>query len=142
MNIFKILNTDIIMRIFLWILQILLALQFLQHGIIMVFPPAEYVGMINATMGVGLRYFIGIAELLAVVGLILPGLLRIYTWLVPLTAACLMVVAASASVFHSIRGETSSAVYTAVLFLIITFFGYMRWKVKPILPRQTAESSM
>lgn len=130
------------MKIFLWILQILLAVQFLQHGIIMVFPPAEYVEIMNASLGVGLRYFIGIAELLAVAGLILPGLLRIYTWLIPLTAACLMVVAGSATVFHSIRGETGSAIYTAVLFIIISFFAYMRWKVKPILPRKTAESSV
>lgn len=129
------------MKIFLWILQVLLAVQFLQHGIIMTFPPAEYVEIMNATLGVGLRYFIGIAELLAVVGLIVPAVLRVYTWLIPLTAACLMVVAGSASVYHSIRGETGSAIYTAVLFVIITFFGYMRWKVNPILSRQKTEPS-
>jgi uncharacterized membrane protein YphA (DoxX/SURF4 family) len=124
------------MNIFLWILQLLLAAQFLQHGLIMTFPPKEYIEIINATIGVGLRYFIGIAELLAVLGLILPGLLRIYTWLLPVTLAGLMIVAASATVYHSIRGETSSALYTVVLFVIIAFVGYMRWKVKPILPRK------
>ena len=123
------------MKIFLWILQVLIAAQFLQHGLIMVFPPAEYLETMNAAFGVGFRYFIGIAELLAVVGLILPGLLRIYTWLIPLTAAGLMIVAGSATVYHSFRGETSNAVYTVVLFIVITFFGYMRWKVKPILSR-------
>ena len=123
------------MKIFLWILQLLLAAQFLQHGLIMVFPPAEYVEIMNATLGVGFRYFIGIAELLAVAGLILPALLRIYTWLIPLTAAGLMIVTGSATVHHLSRGETSSAMYTAVLFIVITFFGYMRWKVKPILSR-------
>lgn len=127
------------MKIFLWILQVLIALQFLQHGIIMVFPPAELVQIINDNLGVGLRYFIGIAELLAVIGLILPGLLRIYTWVIPLTAVCLMVVAISATIYHSVRGETSSAIYTAVLFIVVTFFAYMRWKVIPILPRQKTE---
>ncbi len=126
------------MNIILWILQVLLAAQFLQHGIIMVFPPAEYIEIMNATLGVGFRYFIGIAELLAVVGLILPGLLRIYTWLLPLTAVGLMIVTGSATVYHSFRGETSSAVYTAVLFIIISFTGYMRWKVKPILSHNKA----
>ncbi len=129
------------MNIVLWILQLLLAAQFLQHGLIMVFPPAEYVEIMNATLGIGLRYFIGITELLAVLGLILPGLLRIYTWLLPLTLAGLMIVTASATVHHSLRGETSSAIYTAVLFIIITFVAYMRWKIKPILPRQTVQSS-
>jgi uncharacterized membrane protein YphA (DoxX/SURF4 family) len=123
------------MKIFLWVLQVLLALQFLQHGIIMVFPPAELVPIINTNIGVVLRYIIGIAELLAVVGLILPGLLRIYTWLLPLTAAGLMIVTASATVYHLFRGEISNAIYVAVLFIIITFVGYMRWKVKPILSR-------
>jgi uncharacterized membrane protein YphA (DoxX/SURF4 family) len=122
------------MNIILWILQVLLAAQFLQHGIMMVFPPAEYVEIMNANMAVGLRYFIGIVEFLAVIGLLLPGILRIYTWLIPLTGVGLMLVIASATVLHFTRGETSSAVYTAVLFLIITYTTYMRWKVKPIFP--------
>ncbi|HZW38695.1 MAG TPA: DoxX family protein [Ignavibacteriaceae bacterium] len=123
------------MNIILWILQILLALQFLQHGIIMLFPPAEYVAIMNATLGIPLRYFIGITELLAVLGLILPGLLRIYTWLLLFTLAGLMIIAISASVYHFVRGEASSGVYTAALFVIITFVAYMRWKVKPILSK-------
>jgi len=124
------------MNIFLWILQLLLAAQFLQHGLIMLFPPEEYIEIMNATLGVGLRYFIGIVEILAVVGLILPGLLRIYTWLLPLTLAGLTILIACATVYHAIRGEMSSALYTAVLFVLIAFTGYMRWKVKPILPRR------
>lgn len=120
------------MNIILWILQVLLALQFLQHGIIMVFPPEGLVEIINETFGIGLRYFIGIAELLAVVGIILPGLLRIYTWFVPLTAFGLFLISLFATVYHLLRGETSSAVYTAVLILVTAFVTYMRWKVKPI----------
>ncbi|HKB87020.1 MAG TPA: DoxX family protein [Ignavibacteriaceae bacterium] len=126
------------MNIILWILQVLLAAQFLQHGLIMLFPPEEYIEIMNATLGVGLRYFIGIVELLAVVGLILPGLLRIYTWLLPLTLAGLMLLTASAAVHHSFRGESSSAIYTIVLFIVITLVAYLRWKVKPILPRQSS----
>jgi len=126
------------MNIILWILQVLLAAQFLQHGLIMLFPPEEYIEIMNATLGVGLRYFIGIVELLAVVGLILPGLLRIYTRLLPLTLAGLMLLTASAAVHHSFRGESSSAIYTIVLFIVITLVAYLRWKVKPILPRQSS----
>ena len=129
------------MNIVLWILQVLLAAQFLQHGLIMVFPPAEYIEIMNATLGVGFRYFIGIAELLAVVGLILPGALRIYIWLLLFTLVGLLIVSASATVYHLFRGETSSAIYTAILSIIIMFVAYMRWKVKPILPKQSAQSS-
>ena len=38
------------MNIILWILQVLLAAQFLQHGLIMVFRPAELIEVINANI--------------------------------------------------------------------------------------------
>jgi uncharacterized membrane protein YphA (DoxX/SURF4 family) len=128
------------MNIFLWILQVLIAAQFLQHGLLMIFPPAQYVQLMNANLGIGLRYFIGITELLAVIGIILPGILRIYTWYIPLTGLGLMIITASATVFHAVKGENGSALYTAVLFLIITFTTYMRWKIKPIPPRVKKQS--
>lgn len=33
------------------------------------------------------------------------------------------------------RGEVSSAIITAILFVLVTFVAYMRWKIRPILPR-------
>lgn len=123
-----------VMNILLWLLQLLLAAQFLQHGWLMIFPPDQYVDIMNATLGLGLRYFIGITELLAVLGLVLPGIIGYKTWLIPLTALGLMIITASASVYHLIRGENSAAIYTAVLFVICTFVAYMRWKVYPISP--------
>jgi uncharacterized membrane protein YphA (DoxX/SURF4 family) len=80
------------MKIALWILQVLLAIQFLWHGWLFVAPPAELVEMMNAQFAPGLRIFIGVAELLAAVGLILPGVTRILPWLTPLAAAGLMLV--------------------------------------------------
>lgn len=124
------------LNILLWILQILLAAQFLQHGIIMLFPPAQYVDIMNETIGIGLRYFIGITELLAVAGLLLPGIFGIATWLIPLTALGLMIISASASVFHLSRDENSAAYYTAMLFVVTTFVAIMRWKVYPVLPKK------
>src|SRR5262245_36916822 len=120
------------MNIFLWILQVLMAALFLWHGWLMLSPPAEYVEIMNATFAVWFRIFIGTAEVLAAFGLILPGITRVLPWLTALTAVGLMVVMASATVYHSIRSETSSAIQTAILFLLLTFLAYMRWKVKPI----------
>jgi putative oxidoreductase len=124
------------MRIVLWILQVLLAAVFLWHGWLYVAPPAELVEMMNAMIAPGLRTFIGVAELLAAVGLILPGVTRILPWLTPLAAAGLMIVMASATVFHLSRGETGNAGFAAVLFVLVTFVAYMRWKVNPITPRE------
>ena len=62
-----------ILNIALWILQFLLAALFLWHGQLMAFPPADMLAMINENIGEGLRMLIGIAEILAAAGLILPG---------------------------------------------------------------------
>src|SRR5262245_34643113 len=129
-----------IISIILWILQVLLAAQFLFHGWIMLFPPAEYVEGMNAVFAPWFRIFLGVAELLAAAGLILPGLTRIMPWLTTLAAAGVMIVLGSATVFHLFRGEIESAVTTAILFGLATFVATMRWKVKPILPRKGAQS--
>ena len=123
------------MNIVLWILQVLLAVQFVSHGWIFVAPPAEMVEAMNTFIAPWFRIFIGVAELLAAAGLILPGVTGIMPWLIPLTAAGLMIVTASAAGLHLSRGETGNAVYTAVLFVLVTFVAYMRWKVRPISPR-------
>jgi hypothetical protein len=94
--------------------------------------------MMNSFISPGFRTFIGVAELLAAAGLILPSLTRILPWLTPLAAAGLMIVMGSAAVLHFSRGEIGSAISAIVLFGLVTFVAFMRWKVKPILPREIA----
>jgi putative oxidoreductase len=126
------------LNIALWVLQVLLAAAYLAHGWMMVAPPAELVAIMNAQLGEGLRLFIGVAELLAAVGLILPGVTRILPWLTALAAAGLMIVMGSATLLHIFRGESGSAISTAVLFVLVTIVAYTRWKVQPISPRKRA----
>ena len=126
------------MNILLWVLQALLALAFFAHGWIMVVPPASLIEQMNAAMAPGFRLFIGVAELIAAFGLIVPGATRIQPWWVPSAAAGLMVVMISATIFHVMRGEVSSAITTVVLLVICTFVAYMRWKVMPIPARSTS----
>jgi uncharacterized membrane protein YphA (DoxX/SURF4 family) len=128
------------MNIALWVLQVLLAVFFLWHGWLYVAPPAEMAEMMNSFLAPGFRIFIGVAELLAAVGLILPGATRLLPWLTALAAAGLMVVTGSATVFHLFRDETGSAVTAAVLFVLVTLVAHMRWKVKPISPRKVNDS--
>jgi hypothetical protein len=49
-----------------------------------------------------------------------------------------MIVMISATIFHLIRGEESSAITTVVLLAIATFVAYVRWRVAPIRPRHIA----
>lgn len=130
------------MNIVLWILQGLLAVMFAWHGWLFVAPPAELVELINANIGPRFSFFIGVAELLAAVGLILPGVTRILPWLTALAAAGLMIVTASATGYHLFRGEIENGITTAVLFGLVTFVAYMRWKVKPISAQKTAPAKL
>ena len=127
-------------NIALWVLQVLMAALFFWHGQFTVFPPADMVAMINANIGEGLRVFIGVAEILAAIGLILPGLTRILPFLTALAAAGLMIVMSSATVFHFYRGETASAISALVIFLLVTVVAYSRWKVLPIAGRRFARA--
>ena|SRR6266850_1749809 len=126
------------MNILLWVLQVLLALAFFAHGVLFLFPPAAMVEQMNASLPRWFQLFLGVAEVLAAVGLTLPGITRIQPWLVPCAAAGLMIVMISATVFHLMRGEVSSAITTIVLLLMATYVAYMRWRAVPIRPRTVA----
>ena len=121
---------------FLWFIQIFLAVQYLFHGWIFVSPPAV---MAEAIAGMGLnpafRQFIGIAEILAAIGLVLPGLTRILPWLTPLAALGLTVVMASATIFHIGRNEVPNAVSAVNLVVLVALTAYLRWKVVAVRSR-------
>jgi putative oxidoreductase len=126
------------LNIALWVLQVLLAAAYLAHGWLMVSPPAELLALMNEQLGEGFRLFIGVAELLAAAGLILPGITRILPKLTALAAAGLMIVMSSATMLHLYKGENESAVSAAILFVLVTFVAYARWKVQPIAARKRA----
>ena len=120
------------MNILLWGLQVVLAVAFLAHGWMFLFPPASLVALMNAAISPPFRLFIGGAEVLAAIGLTLPGFTRILPWLVPAAAAGLMIVMTGAAILHASRGEVFSTISTAMLFALLTFVAYMRWRVLPI----------
>jgi uncharacterized membrane protein YphA (DoxX/SURF4 family) len=124
------------MNITLWVLQILLALAFLAHGVMFLAPPADIAVLMNAMLPRWFQVFLGVAEVLAAIGLTLPGLTRILPGLVPAAATGVMVVLVSATALHLWRAEFSSAVTTAVMLLMATAVAYARWRVVPIAPRR------
>ena len=129
------------MNITLWILQVLLALVFLAHGVMFLAPPPEIAVQMDATLPRWFQLFLGIAEVLAFVGLTLPGMTRVLPGLVPAAAVGVMMVTASATVLHLVRAEFSSAVITFVLLLMATFVAYGRLRLHPITPRTGAVAS-
>jgi uncharacterized membrane protein YphA (DoxX/SURF4 family) len=120
------------MNAVLWVLQVLLALAFFAHGALFLFPPAEMAQQMAAVIPRWFQLFLGVAEVLAAIGLTVPGLTRIRPSLVSWAAAGLMIVMVGATVLHASRGEISSAITTAILFVLLTVVAYVRWKVLPI----------
>jgi hypothetical protein len=120
------------MNIVLWVVQVLLAVAFFAHGWLFLFPPAAVAEQMNASLPRWFQLFLGVAEVLAAVGLTLPGVTRIMPWLVTAAAAGIMIVTVSATAFHLVRGEMSSAAITLLLLAMATFVAYMRHRVLPI----------
>src|SRR5205085_11293988 len=100
------------MNVLLWILQVLLAAAFLAHGWLRRAPPPAVAVQMNAILPRWFQIFIGVSEVLAAIGLTLPGLTRVRPGLVSAAAAGLMIVMISATVFHFRRGEVSSGLTT------------------------------
>lgn len=123
------------MNIVLWILQVLLALAFAAHGWMLLFPSPEIAALMNETLPRWFQLFLGVAEILAAVGLTLPGLTRILPAAIVWAAAGIMIVMVSATIWHLVRSEFSSAGITFVLLLMATCVAYMRHRILPIPPR-------
>jgi hypothetical protein len=114
------------MNIMRWTVQMLLAVAFFAHGWLFLAPPPEIAVQMNATLPRWFQLFLGVAEVLAALGLTLPGMTRILPWLVTWAAAGIMIVTASATFFHLSRGEMSSAAITLVLLALATFVAFVR----------------
>jgi uncharacterized membrane protein YphA (DoxX/SURF4 family) len=126
------------MNIVLWILQVLLAAAFLAHGVMLLAPPPDIAAQMYASLPRWFWLFLGVAEVLAAIGLILPGLTRIMPSLVVWAAAGIMFVMVSATIWHVMRNEISSALITLLLLAMATFVAYMRSRVLPIRERGVA----
>ena len=126
------------MNIAVWVVQVLLAVAFLAHGWLFLAPPPEIAAQMNASLPRWFQIFLGVAEVLAAVGLTLPGLTRILPWLITWAAVGIMVVMVSATAFHLMRGEISSAAITLLLLAMATWVAYMRHRVLPIGVRRLA----
>jgi hypothetical protein len=81
--------------------------------------------------------FLGLAETLGAIGLILPGLLRIRTGLTPLAASGLVVIMTGATVLTpTLLGmDVTMALPTLILGALAAAIAYSRWQVAPLHKR-------
>ena len=125
------------MNIALWVLQVLLAAAFFAHGLLFLNPPPDIAVQMNESLPRWFQLFLGVAEVAAAAGLTLPGMTRMLPQLVPAAAVGVVIVMISATVWHLVRAEYTSAVVTAVLLAMAAFVAHGRWRVRPIQPRRT-----
>jgi uncharacterized membrane protein len=130
-------------NIVLWVLQVLLGVYFFAVGVNhFILPPG-----LPATMSwmyelsPGMHYFSGIAEILAGLGLILPGVTKIQTRLTSLAGAGLVLVMIGAAVFHITRGEAPNIVQNIILGGLAAFVAYGRWKLRPLKDRSSPSAA-
>jgi uncharacterized membrane protein YphA (DoxX/SURF4 family) len=108
------------LHITLWVLQVALALAFGMIGVTKLTTSdavlIQQSGELIEKYGVGLIRFIGIAEVLGALGLILPAALRILPILTPLAALGLAIIMGLATALHASKGEP---IVTQVAFLLL-----------------------
>jgi len=119
----------------LWIVQGLLALLFLFTGGIKLVLPLEVLTEGTPLPGWFVR-FLGVAEVLGAIGLILPGLLRIRPGLTPLAAAGLVIIMIGATVLTLAGvvpvGGVAPVLIPLVVGLLSAFVAYGRWQLAPL----------
>jgi uncharacterized membrane protein len=123
------------MNITLWVVQGLLALAFLAAGVPKATQPIPAVSTRLTwakDVPAPLVRFIGVAEILGALGLILPALTGILPWLTVAAAAGLALIQASAIVFHLRRGEARVIVGNVVLLALALFVVYGRLALAPL----------
>jgi DoxX-like protein len=75
--------------------------------------------------------FLGVAEVLGALGLVLPEFLRIRPGLTPLAAAGLVIIMIGATVATLVGGMVAVALMTLVVALLAAFVAYGRWRLAP-----------
>jgi uncharacterized membrane protein YphA (DoxX/SURF4 family) len=111
----------------LWTIQILLALLFLFAGSMKFVMPVAKMNAGPIKLPGLFLHFIGAAELLGGLGLILPGLTGIRRGLTPLAAAGLLIIMIGAMTVTLMGGPAMTALLPFITGVMVAFVAYGRW---------------
>jgi len=113
--------------VLLWVIQGLLSAVFLFAGGMKWVLPAEALKG-SLPLPVGFFRFIGLAEVLGALGLILPGLLRVWPRLTPLAAWGLVTIMIGATLVTIVGGALAPALIPLVVGLLAVVVALGRWE--------------
>lgn len=123
------------MNIALWIVQIILSIKLITvsytHGLRQSQPTMQ--DAINKMGGFSrpLLFIIAICAFIGTLGLILPGVMGLSSWVTPVTAGILAVMLLSSIFFHIKSREKPKIFVSVVLFAFAVFIAYGRWVLVP-----------
>ena len=126
------------LHVALWVVQALLAANYGIAGVMKsTMPIADLAQKLvwPGALPVPLVRFIGVAELAAALGLILPSLTRVRPLLTSIAAAGLTVIMLLATAFHVSRGELQMLPVTLTFAALAAFVAWGRGKKAPIAAR-------
>jgi uncharacterized membrane protein YphA (DoxX/SURF4 family) len=133
-----------VLHVVLWIVQCLLGVMFLAVGAMKVTQPiaslANAMGW-PAEVPVALVRFIGVAEFLGGLALILPAATRIKPMLTPLAGVGLATAMLFATTFHISHGEFGAVAAPLVLGCLAAFVAWGRVAKAPIEPRYQSRAA-
>ncbi|MDQ0376090.1 DoxX family protein [Amycolatopsis thermophila] len=115
------------MNVALWIAAGALALVALVGGVSKVFVPVEKLagspgGEWTGDAGAGVVRGLGVLELLAAIGLVVPALVGVAPVMVPVTAACWVLLMIGAMVTHVRHGDGAKFVGLNLAYLALAVF--------------------
>jgi hypothetical protein len=116
----------------LWTAQTLAALLFLFAGSMKFIMPAEKMQQGPIVFSMAFMHFIGICECLGALGLLLPGLARVQTWLTPLAAAGLTIIMIGATTVTILSMGVAPSILPAVVGIVTVWIAYGRTRLVPI----------
>jgi hypothetical protein len=129
------------LNVILWVIQVVLALLYLfAGGAKLTLPVAVMTQQVHFPEPF-LR-FIGACEVLGAMGLLLPGLLRIRTYLTPLAAAGLVIIMIGATTIMLVVSGVAQALMPLCVGLLVAFVAYGRWQLAPIASRESSGRSV
>ena len=114
-----------------WVASALLAAAYLMAGGMKATQPITKLNEMMKWPGQypRLTRFVGVAEVLGAIGLILPVLTNILAWLTPLAALALVLVQVLAIGFHVMRKEPQVLPANVVLLALAAFIAWGRWSL-------------
>ena len=124
------------MNLALWIAAGLLALVAMAGGISKTFVPKEKLaahegGQWTGDASVGFVKTLGVLELLAAVGLILPAVLDIAPFMVPVTAVCWVLLMIGAMITHGRYGQFKLVLLNVAYLALAAFVAWGRFGIEP-----------